>query len=105
MIRLSIPVRQALARLTLPVLIAAAFGLMLLGKADTLFAERARVALADALAPIYGVMAQPLRHVHQVIENGRRLLSVYEDNARLRQENERLLRWQAVALALSGKEG
>jgi rod shape-determining protein MreC len=33
-IRLSIPVRQALAELTLPVLIAASFRLMLLGKAD-----------------------------------------------------------------------
>ena len=41
MIRLSIPVRQALARLTLPVLMAAAFVLMLLGKADTMLAERA----------------------------------------------------------------
>jgi rod shape-determining protein MreC len=102
-IRLSIPVRQALARLTLPVLIAAAFGLMLLGKADTLFAERARVALADALAPIYSVMAQPLQHAHQVLENGRRLLTVYEDNARLREENERLRRWQAVALALDAE--
>ncbi len=60
MIRLSIPVRQALAKLTLPVLIAAAFGLMLLGKADALLAERARMALADALAPIYGVLAEPI---------------------------------------------
>ena len=49
MLRLSIPVRQALARLTLPVLIAASFGLMLLGKADALLAERARTALADLL--------------------------------------------------------
>ena len=39
MIRLSIQARQALAKLTLPVLIAASFGLMLLGKADTLLAE------------------------------------------------------------------
>ena len=38
--------------LTLPVLIAVAFGMMLLGKADALLAERARMALADALAPI-----------------------------------------------------
>ena len=52
MIRLSIPVRQALSRLTLPVLIAVAFGVMLLGKADALLAERARMALADALALI-----------------------------------------------------
>lgn len=100
MIRLSIPVRQALARLTLPVLIAVAFGLMLLGKADTLLAERARIALSDALAPIYAVMAQPLDHVHLLLRNGRRVLSVFEDNARLRQENERLRHWQSVALAL-----
>jgi rod shape-determining protein MreC len=102
-IRLSIPVRQALARLTLPVLIAAAFGLMLLGKADTLLAERARIALSDALAPIYGVMAQPLEHAHLVLQNGRRLLSVFEDNTRLRQENERLRHWQSVALALDAE--
>ena len=63
MIRLSIQARQALAKLTLPVLIAAAFGLMLLGKADTLLAERARMALADALAPIYAALAEPLGRV------------------------------------------
>ena len=47
MIRLSIPLRQALSRLTLPVLIAAAFGAMLLGKADPLLVERLRMSLAD----------------------------------------------------------
>lgn len=103
MIRLSIPVRQALSKLTLPVLITAAFGLMLLGKADALLAERARMALADALAPIYAVMASPLARVHAAIENARNLLTVYEDNARLRAENERLRRWQSVALALDAE--
>lgn len=100
MIRLSIPVRQALSKLTLPVLITAAFGLMLLGKADTLLAERARMALADALSPIYAALADPLARVHETAENAQRLLTVYEDNARLREENERLRRWQSVALAL-----
>jgi rod shape-determining protein MreC len=99
-IRLSIPVRQALAKLTLPVLVAVAFAMMLLGKADTLLAERARMALADALSPIYAALAQPLSAMHQGIENVRGLLTVYDDNARLRAENERLRRWQAVALAL-----
>ncbi len=103
MIRLSIPVRQALAKLTLPVLIAAAFGLMLLGKADTLLAERARMALADALAPIYGVLAEPLANTRNAIDNARRWLTIYEDNARLRDENERLRRWQAVAVALDAE--
>lgn len=103
MIRLSIPVRQALAKLTLPVLIAAAFGLMLLGKADALLAERARMALADALAPIYGVVAQPMQTLQAGVSNARELLSVYTENARLRDENERLRKWQAVALALDAE--
>jgi rod shape-determining protein MreC len=102
-IRLSIPVRQALAKLTLPVLIAAAFGLMLLGKADTLLAERARMALADALAPIYGVVSEPLANIRTAIDNTRQMLTIYEDNTRLRQENERLRRWQSVALALDAE--
>nr|WP_283949631.1 rod shape-determining protein MreC [Limobrevibacterium gyesilva] len=100
---MSIPVRQALAKLTLPVLIAAAFGLMLLGKADALLAERARMALADALAPIYGVVAEPLARVRDAVDNARNLVAIYRDNARLREENERLRRWQAVALALDAE--
>lgn len=103
MIRLSIPVRQALAKLTLPVLIAAAFGLMLLGKADALLAERARMALADALAPIFGVLAQPMASFHAGVNNTRELFSVFTENARLREENERLRRWQAVALSLDAE--
>jgi len=102
-IRLSIPVRQALAKLTLPVLIAAAFGLMLLGKADALLAERARMALADALAPIFGVLAEPLGSVRDVADDAEGTFSRYSENARLRDENERLRRWQSVALALEAE--
>ena len=75
MIRLSIQARQALAKLTLPVLIAAAFGLMLLGKADTLLAERARMALADTLAPIYAAWREPLA---QPARRGRRSTGLWD---------------------------
>jgi rod shape-determining protein MreC len=102
-IRLSIPLRQALAKLTLPVLIALAFGLVLLGKADAMLAERARMALADALAPIYGALAEPLSTVREAVDNVREILSLYSDNASLREENERLRRWQSVALALEAE--
>lgn len=103
MIRLSIPARQALAKLTLPVLIAAAFGLMLLGKADTVIAERARMALADALAPIYAALAEPLTQVRDGVAGVTDLWQIRADNARLRDENERLRRWQSVALALDAE--
>ncbi|MES2711092.1 MAG: rod shape-determining protein MreC [Pseudomonadota bacterium] len=103
MIRLSIPLRQALARLTLPLMVAAAFGTMLLGKADTVIAERARTALADVLAPLYAVMAEPLRAVQDGLDEAQSLLQLRTDNVRLREENERLRRWHAAALALEAE--
>jgi rod shape-determining protein MreC len=103
MIRLSIQARQALAKLTLPVLIAAAFGIMLLGKADTVIAEKARMALADAMAPIYVALAEPLAGIRDSIADATDLWQIRADNARLREENERLRRWQSVALALDAE--
>ncbi len=103
MIRLSIPVRQALAKLTLPVLIAVSFGMLLLGKADALLAERARMVLADTLAPIFGVLAEPLATARAVVENAAHLLELPRDNAELRAENSRLREWQAVAMALDAE--
>ena len=103
MIRLSIQARQALAKLMLPVLIAASFGLMLLGKADTLLAEHARMALADALAPIYAALAPPLAALRERLANATELWNQGAENTRLRAENEQLLRWQSIALALDAE--
>ena len=104
MIRLSIQARQALAKLTLPVLIAASFGLMLLGKADALLAERARMALADALAPIYAALAEPLASLaRQPSPTPPTCGTIRGENARLRDENEQLRRWQSIALALDAE--
>jgi rod shape-determining protein MreC len=103
MLYLSIQARQALAKLTLPVLIAASFGLMLIGKADTLLAERARMALADSLAPIYAALAGPLADVRNAVTNTTDLWDIRAENAHLRAENEELRRWQSIALALDAE--
>ncbi len=100
MIRLSIPLRQVLARLSLPIMIAVAFGVMLLGKADALLVERLRTTLSDALAPIYAAVSQPVNAVEEAIEEVRSLATLRSDNAQLREENERLRRWHAAALGL-----
>jgi rod shape-determining protein MreC len=102
-IRLSIQARQALAKLTLPVLIAASFGLMLLGKADALLAEHARMALADALAPIYAALAPPLGEARDAVAYSTGLWDITAENVRLREENEQLRRWQSIALALDAE--
>ncbi|WP_419757465.1 rod shape-determining protein MreC [Acidisoma sp.] len=103
MIRLSVPVRQALEKLSLPVLIAAAFGLMLIGKADAVLAVEVRVALTDILSPIYASMAQPLADVRGFGGDIAELWNMRAENVRLRAENENLRRWQAAALALQAE--
>jgi rod shape-determining protein MreC len=99
-IRLSIPLRQALARLTLPALTVAAFVLMLLGKADIEWAVRGRMMLDDLLAPIYGALATPVDKISHAAEEIRGIFALARENARLKEENARLRQWQAVALAL-----
>ncbi len=103
MMRLSIPLRQALAKLTLPVLFAASFGVVLLGKLDFMVTERARISLADALAPVYATLAGPLAVARTGVEQISGLVSLDTENARLRAENARLLHWQAVALTLAAR--
>jgi rod shape-determining protein MreC len=102
-IRLSIPARQILSKLTLPVLIAASFALLLVGKADTILAERARMALGDSLAPIYVVLSQPLAGARDAITEIIDLWDLRAENTQLRDENARLRQWQATALALDAE--
>jgi rod shape-determining protein MreC len=103
MIRPSIQARHALARLTLPVMVIAAFGLMLVGKVDTILVERARIAVYDASAPIYAALAEPLGHINKTIAEIVGLWGMRDENARLREENEHLRRWQSVALTLDAE--
>ncbi len=103
MIRLSIQARQALARLTLPVLILASLALMLLGRATPLVPERARITLSDALAPIYAVVDVPLRAMRAAGRRVAETMSLRSENERLRLENERLRHWYDVAMALDSE--
>ena len=103
MIRLSIQARQALAKLTLPVLFVLSFGFVLLGKVDAMLAERARISLADLLTPVYGVLAVPAANIHAGIDRISDLWNTGAELQRLRDENERLRQWQSVALALESE--
>ncbi|MQX37160.1 rod shape-determining protein MreC [Roseospira navarrensis] len=92
--------KVALHRLAFGVLVAAAFGLMLLGKADTVLISRISSTVIDALTPVLEIMSKPAASVGAVMNNIRELAAIREENARLREENRGLLRWQTVAREL-----
>jgi len=61
------------------------------------------VAVADALAPLYGLIARPIEDVRGVASEARGLVGVAAENQRLRAENEQLRRWYDVAMALAAE--
>jgi rod shape-determining protein MreC len=82
---------------------AAAIGLLILGKADPQLMERTRAAIADSVAPLLAGLARPADALTDGLQGIQRWVHVHEENAYLRQENERLRQWQAVALRLESE--
>ncbi|MDD2704043.1 MAG: rod shape-determining protein MreC [Acidocella sp.] len=103
MIRLSVPFRQALSRLTFPVMLVVSLGFILIGRADQGFSDRLRAELDDVLAPAYMLVSGPI----QAAEHGTgaigHLFTLSAENTELRAENARLLQWQEVAMALEAQ--
>ncbi|MGC9271482.1 rod shape-determining protein MreC [Acidiphilium sp.] len=103
MLRLSIPVRQALSRLTLPVMLLISLALILAGRADRHLGTLMRTGLDDALAPLYRAAAAPVSEVEQDRGAIGGWFRLHADNLRLAAQNERLKRWRSVALALAAQ--
>jgi rod shape-determining protein MreC len=103
MLRLSVPARQALARLTLPLMLLMAAGLVLAGQADQRLGSRLRVTLDDGLAPLYNAAAGPLDALKRQGGAMGGWLDLHAANQRLRADNRKLRRWRALALALAAQ--
>ncbi|GAB4168222.1 MAG: rod shape-determining protein MreC [Thalassobaculales bacterium] len=76
---------------------------MVIGKADVIVIERARTALADAMTPLLAVLSRPAASVGDAIRTVRELRDLRGENARLREDNERLLQWQQAARRLQAE--
>ena len=93
-------VRHLVQRFSLALLVSAAVGTMLIGKADTVLLERVRAAALDLATPLLEAISRPVATVNQLITDIEDLANLRAENARLREENARLLAWQSVARRL-----
>lgn len=86
-------------------LIGLAGGLMLLGKADILLVERLSLRVNDAAIPVLELLSRPVDAVAGGLARLSAWTTLAEENARLREDRDRLMRWQAVARRLEAENG
>ena len=103
MIRLSVPFRQALSRLSPMLMLMLSLGCILIGRADQNFDDHMRAGLDDVLAPAYMVFSAPIAAAEHGTGAIGHLFSLNEENVQLREENAELLQWQEVAMALQAQ--
>jgi rod shape-determining protein MreC len=102
-IRLSAPARQAFTKLIVPVLLIISLGLMITGRVQSGLIDHIRMQTADRIAPIGGDLVQPWWWSRSILSSIGNLWAQQRALRKLRQENEQLRQWQAVALALSAE--
>jgi rod shape-determining protein MreC len=86
-----------------PILVLLSIAAIVLGKADQAVFESIRMSVADAAAPTLDALSRPLVAAEDMAERAWGIVAAYQDNARLKAENERLLRWRRAALDLAAE--
>jgi rod shape-determining protein MreC len=103
MIRLSPARRAMIERITFPLLVLLSAVMIVLGKADQVVLESLRNSVMDAAAPALDMLSRPSTLLDTAVSRARDFVTVYQENARLAEENGRLLGWQQAALKLASE--
>jgi rod shape-determining protein MreC len=84
-------------------LVVAALGLMVIGKIDVPLMDSFRAKVTDAVAPLLDALSRPAVTVSRAMDHVRDLTRLRVENDRLRQNEARLLQWQAAARNLEAE--
>ena len=103
MLRMAATKQVARQRLVLAGLLLGSVALIAMHRAEAPVIEHARLAVIDAFAPILDAIARPVEATHGAITTIARTVDLWDENARLREENARLLQWQSVARSLEAE--
>jgi rod shape-determining protein MreC len=102
-IRLTALRRSSAQRIVVPLLVLMSVIMIVLAKIDQVVFESLRISISDQAAPILDVLSQPLNAIESLADRARAMIDTYQDNLRLTEENQRLLRWRQAALALASE--
>ena len=69
-------IKSKLRRFAVVALVMSAFGLMLLGKADTILVEKAQILFNDVATPVLSLLSKPAEMASRFFQNLRELASI-----------------------------
>ena len=101
--RISPARRAAIERMSVTLLIVTSAVMIIVGKADQVAFQSVRNSVMDVAAPALDMLSRPAAALDAAADRVRGFITVYRDNTRLAEDNERLLGWQQVALRLSAE--
>jgi len=97
--RVKLPFRVSSYRLSLVLTLTIA-SVLLVGRAESYLVDRTRQVMTDLSAPLLELASRPVAAVRNFIASTDEYAYVFEENARLRAENEALREWREKALVL-----
>ncbi len=97
--RVKLPFRVSSHRLSLVLTLTLA-SVLLVGRAESYLVDRTRQVMTDLSAPLLEAASRPVAAARNFIASTDEYAYVFEENARLRAENEALREWREQALAL-----
>ncbi|MSO75070.1 MAG: rod shape-determining protein MreC [Alphaproteobacteria bacterium] len=95
-----LPGRALVQRFAFALLIGAAIALMIISQSESGALERIRARVTDLATPVVAFFARPSATISDVVEHVESLAALREENASLTVANDRLMRWQTLALRL-----
>ncbi|MGV8996758.1 MAG: rod shape-determining protein MreC [Parvibaculaceae bacterium] len=101
--RSSMPIREISHRISLIFMLSLAAALLLLGRAETYVFDNARQVVTDLAAPLLELASRPVAATRRAVEKSDEYAYVFDENERLRAENQRLMAWKDTALKLESK--
>jgi len=97
--RVKLPFRVSSYRLSLVLTLTLA-SVLLVGRAESYLVDRTRQIMTDLSAPLLELASRPVAAARNIIASTDEYAYVFEENARLRAENEELRAWRAEAMSL-----
>ena len=99
--RLAVPLKALVDRFAFGTLIVVSVVLLVVSKADVRLLEAVDSRISDLMAPALDVAVRPIEASRHLAQQVGELVALRAENAQLREQNQRLLEWQAAARQLA----